>query len=191
MKKIFIGSLVGAVILFVWSFVAWALSPMHLHTFMYTPAQEAVLRILAENNTESGAYYLPMADNRGVTGMDHAYQEASQKVMTENAGKPSATIFYLKEGVPMSMGFLVRGFFIDLIAVLAAVILLAPAYAASPTFFGRWWLSLMVGLLISAASPLIEFNYMGFPWSYTLDIITDIFVNWGLVGLWLAWYFRK
>jgi hypothetical protein len=39
MKKIFIGSLVGGIILFIWSFIAWGVSPMHLHTFMYTPAQ--------------------------------------------------------------------------------------------------------------------------------------------------------
>ena len=78
-----------------------------------------------------------------------------------------------------------------LLAVLAACILLAPAFATTTTFFGRWWLSLMVGLLITAAGPLIYFNWLGVPWDFTVDMILDIFLNWGITGLWLAWYFRK
>ena len=66
MKKILIGSLVGAIILFIWSFLAWAVLPVHLHTFQYTPAQDSILQILANNNMESGAYAMPMADNRDI-----------------------------------------------------------------------------------------------------------------------------
>src|SRR4051812_48022694 len=98
MKKILTGSAVGAIILFIWSFLAWAILPLHLHTFMYTPAQDALLKVLEENNVETGAYIIPMADNRNVSGFDSKYMDESKKVMEASKGKPSASIYYIKEG---------------------------------------------------------------------------------------------
>src|SRR5947207_2659224 len=137
MKKILIGSLVGALILFFWGFLAWDILPIHLHTIMYTPAQDAVLKVLKDNNVETGAYYMPMADNRSVKGMDSKYHEEMEKVMKESAGKPAANLYYLKEGYNMGGGTLVKGFLFDFIAVLAACILLVPGFAAMNSFFGR------------------------------------------------------
>lgn len=191
MKKIMIGSLVGAIILFVWSFLAWAILPLHLHTFMHTPAQDAVLKILAESNMETGAYFLPMADNRNVSGFDSKYHEEGERVMKENAGKPMASVYYLKEGYTMGASNMLKGFLFNFLAVLAACILLVPGFSMSSSFFGRWWLALLVGLLLSASGPLIQYNWIGFPWNYTMDMIIDHFLNWAIVGLWLAWYFRK
>ncbi len=188
MKKLFIGSFVGAIILFVWSFLAWALLPIHLHTINYTPVQDSILKILAESKMESGAYGMPMLDNRNVGGFDSKYQEESEKLMKANAGKPMATVYYLKEGYNMNIA---RGFFINFITMLAACIILVPAFTTMNTFFGRWWLTLVVGLLVSCCGPLIEYNWMGMPWNYTRDMVMDIFLNWGITGLWLAWYFRK
>jgi hypothetical protein len=191
MKKLFIGSLVGAIILFVWSFLAWQVLPLHLHTYAYTPAQDSILKVLGENNLETGVYAMPMMDNRNLTSMSSEYMKECHEFMEANKGKPMATLTYIKEGMDMGPGMIVRGFLIEWLTILAACILLMPAFAASSTFFGRWWLTLVTGLLISAAGPLIYYNFMGWPWNYTIDIIVDIFLNWGIVGLWLAWYFRK
>ena len=191
MKKLFIASLVGAIILFVWSFLAWAILPIHLHTYMYTPAQDTLLKVMADHNMESGAYAMPMVDNRNVQGMDADYRKKCDELMKTSEGKPMVSIFYKKEGMTMGPGIMIKGFLIDFLIVLAACILLMPAFAASASFFGRWWLCLVVGLLVSAAYPLINHNWMGVPWGYTVDIIVDIFANWAILGLWLAWYFRK
>ena len=51
------------------------------------PLREFSVKILANNQTESGAYLMPMADNRTVSGFDSKYHEESEKVMKENAGK--------------------------------------------------------------------------------------------------------
>lgn len=191
MKKILIGSLVGAVILFIWSFLAWAILPLHLHTFMYTPSQDSILQVLANGNMESGAYWMPMADNRNVSSFDSKYQEETERVMTESAGKPMATVLYLKEGYNMGGSTMLKGFLFNFLAVLAASILLAPAFASMSSFFGRWWLSLVVGLLVCASGPLIQYNWLGLPWDYTVDMLIDTFLNWGITGLWLAWYFKN
>jgi hypothetical protein len=190
MKKILTGSFVGAIVLFIWSFLAWAILPIHLHTIMYTPAQDSVLQILANNNLESGAYGMPMADNRNVSAFDSKYHEEMEKKMKENAGKPMASVYYLKEGYTMGAATMLRGFLFNFLAVLAASILLAPAFTVSTTFFGRWWLTLVVGLLLNASGPLIQYNWMGMPWNYTVDMVIDNFLNWGVVGLWFAFYYK-
>jgi hypothetical protein len=191
MKKILIGSFVGAIILFVWSFLAWAITPIHLHTFMYTPAQDAILKTLEENNVETGAYGIPMVDNRNVSGFDSEYQKKSEEFMKANSSKPAATIQYRKEGYDMSAMTLIRGFLFDFLASLAACILLAPGFAAMNSFFGRWWLVLLIGVVLAISGPLINFNWMGAPWQFTLDMVMDNLLNWGILGLWFAWYFRN
>jgi hypothetical protein len=188
MKKLLIGSFVGSVILFIWSFLAWAVLPIHLHTYNYTPVQDSVLKILADGNMKEGAYSLPMADNREVKSFDSNYQQEAQKIMEAYAGKPMATLFYLEEGYNMNIP---RGFLFDFIAVFAACIILVPAFTTTNSFFQRWWLTLVVGLLINAAGPLINFNWLGMPWNYTVDIVLDNFLNWGITGLWLAWWFGR
>jgi hypothetical protein len=191
MKKIFIGSFVGALILFIWSFLAWSILPLHLHTFTYTPAQDSILKVLSGSGMETGVYLAPMVDNRNVHGIDHKYMEDSHKYMEEKKGQPMVTLYYLKNGMEFGPANIIRGFIFDLLALLAACILLSPAFATVSTFFGRWWLSLMVGLLITASGPLIYYNWLAVPWDFTVDMVLDVFMNWGITGLWLAWYFRK
>src|SRR4030095_8585413 len=95
MKRLFIGSLVGAIILFAWSFLIWGVSPLHLHTFMYTPAQDSLLKVMAGQDMATGVYNMPMVDNRKVTGMDAAYKKECHELMEANNGKPMATLYYL------------------------------------------------------------------------------------------------
>lgn len=190
MKKILIGSIVGAVILFIWSFLAWTVLPIHAHTFMHTPAQDTILSVLEQSYMQTGAYAMPMADNRTVSGFDSKYQEEAQKVMEDNKGKPMATIYYLKEGYNMSGFTMLKGFLYNLIAALAACIILLPAFAISKSFFSRWWLTLVAALFLNACGPFIQNNWMGIPWDYTLNMVMDNFLNWGIAGLWFAYYFN-
>lgn len=191
MKKLLIGSFVGAIVLFVWSFLAWSVLPIHLNTFMYNPAMNTVLKTLADSNVETGVYAMPMADNRNVSGFDSKYREETERVMKESENKPAVMVSYLKEGYQFSALTIIKGFLINLITLFAACMLLIPGYKTMNTFFGRWWLTLFVGVLVSAAGPLINYNWMGAPWSYTIDLIMDVMVNWGITGLWLAYYFKN
>lgn len=191
MKKIIIGSFVGAIILFIWSFLAWAILPIHLHTFMYTPAQDELLKVLADNQVETGAYGIPMADNRNISAFDTKYQEDSEKLMQDYQGKPSATVYYKKEGYNMDASTLLKGFLFDFLATLAACIILVPGFTVMNSFFGRWWLVLVLGFLLSASGPLLQYNWMGYPWKFTFDMILDNLLNWGITGLWFAYYFNN
>jgi len=191
MKKLIIGSSVGAIILFIWSFLSWAILPMHQHAFMYNPAMSTVMQTLADSNVATGTYLYPMADNRNVSGFDSKYQEESQQVAQANVGKPAIVIHYIQEGYNMNAFTILRGLLFNFMAVFAACLILIPGFKNANSFFGRWWLTLLVGVVICAASPLINYNWMGTTWDFTVEMIVDILVNWSIVGLWFAFYFKN
>jgi hypothetical protein len=179
MTKIFIASLVGAIIMFVWGFLAWDVLPIHANTFMYTPAQDAIMKTMADNNLESGVYTMPSAPTK----------EERQKIMMEMKGKSAASVYYIKEHEGMDMMMFVRGFLFDFIVLFAACILLANNMGGS--FFSRWWMVMMIGVIMIFGYHLMYWNYMGHLWNFTRDFVLDTAIGWGICGLWLAWYLGK
>ena len=179
MKKILIGSLVGTVIMFIWSMLAWMMLPIHANTYMYTPAQDAILKVLSESNLESGTYGMPSA----------ATPEEAYKVHEANAGKPGAAIFYLKAEPPMGGSMMLGGFLIGFVGVFAACVLLVANMNGS--FFSRWWMVMMVAVIVIFHQHLMDWNWMGNSWAYTRDMILDTACGWALTGLWLAWWFGR
>ena len=179
MTKFFLASLVGAIIMYVWSFLAWVVLPVHDTSFIYTPAQDAILKALSDNNLETGIYAMPSAPTK----------EEREKVHKENAGKPAAAIFYEKEMPGMGAAMHIWGFVFNFIMIFAACMLLAKNMAGS--FFSRWWMVMMVAVVIIFGVHLMNWNWMHYSWNYTRDYILDTAVGWGLCGLWLAWYMGK
>src|ERR1041385_8850519 len=179
MKKIFIASLVGAVIMFAWSFLAWVVLPIHANTYHYTPAQDAIMKVLGESNLETGTYGMPSA----------ATPEEAMKVHESNAGKPGAAIFYIKEVPGMGAGMHIWGFVFNFIMVFAACTLLINNMTGS--FFSRWWMVMMVAVVIIFGVYMMEWNWMGYSWNYVHDFMMDTALGWAINGLWLAWYLGR
>ncbi len=190
MKKFIIGSLVGTVLIFVWSFASWELLPIHVHSFNYTPKQDSILKVLDASLPTSGAYMLPAADNRKVESVTSDYRNASEKNMKDMVGKPGAIIFFNKKTDAMDPMVMVRGILIDLLAVMSAAIILVLAEDKLRTFFMRFWVILLIGFIVALNSYLLDWNWMGFPWPFIKRQLIDVCAEWGLVGLWLAWYLK-
>ena len=188
MKKILIGSLVGAVILFAWSGLAWEVLPVHRTTFSYTDTatQNSLLQVMANSNLASGVYVMPMADNT-----KENYKEEKKKMMDANKGKPWAAVQYQKEGYMEEPTTPLFGFIYDFIAVLAACILLAGGMSSSASFFSRWWLVMMVAVVICFHQHMEFYNWMHYPWNYTRDMLLDTALGWAINGLWLSWWFGR
>jgi hypothetical protein len=47
MKKWLIGSLVGAILVFLWQFLSWTILPIHSGEAKYTPAEKEILTSLS------------------------------------------------------------------------------------------------------------------------------------------------
>ncbi|HTA81602.1 MAG TPA: hypothetical protein VK783_01620 [Bacteroidia bacterium] len=192
MKKFIIASLVGAIIIFIYSAMSWIILPVHTHSFRYTPKQDTILNTLNNSSLETGVYMLPSPDNRNLGMMkDKKYMDEMKEMNTKNAGKAFAMIIYGKAGKEMDPMQFIIGIILDILAAMTAVILLVLAKDKLRTFFMRWWVVMLIGFVIALNSYLTEWNWMQFPWHFIKGEVIDTFMEWGLCGLWLAWYLRK
>ena len=190
MIKLIIATFVGAFILFLWGAISWMALPIHHQSLWYTPAQDTILEVINNNIDESGAYMLPTADNRNVKTFDPDYEREHQKLQEENQGKPFAMIFYVKEGMQMDARQFITGYVFNFISVLIAVIILLAAGDKLKSFYMRWWIVMLLAVIISIEGYLVNWNWMGYPWHYIKGSIVDNLIAWGLCGIWLAWYLR-
>lgn len=63
MKRIFIATLVGAVVAFFWGFISWQLLPWHQMNHFKDDA--AVAKAISENAPRHGLYVLPRHGDKG------------------------------------------------------------------------------------------------------------------------------
>ena len=149
------------------------------------------MKALNDVNLESGAYIMPTTDNRNVKLFDSEYQKECMKMHEAYKGKPVATIFYVKEGVNETPATVIKGYLYQFISVFCVALILAASSQKVNTFFNRWWLVMLVAVVLSVQGPLMGLNWMGLPWHYVKDMIADHIFGWGLCGAWLAWYFGR
>ncbi len=182
MKKWLIGSLVGAILLFLWQFFSWGISSIHSANYGHTPNEQAILANLSSNLTEDGQYMLP-APNMNAT------HEEAEKAMKANEGKPWAVIQYHPQyKIDMVMP-MVRGFIIDLVIVLLLIYIFGNYAAAS--FGGIFISTLAVGLISWLYYPYTGHNWMQTPMATVKADLIDIAAGWGLLGLWLGFWLKR
>lgn len=179
MKKQLIATLVGAIILFVWQFLSWAVLPVHHSEYGYTPNQDKILEALNQNLTEAGTYMIP-----GVPpGTPHEQAEAA---MQSSIGKPWARVSYHKSfSTDMGMNML-RGFTVDLLAIFLMVWLLLQFAEISTGKAIR--ASLSVGIIAYLTIPYL--NNIWFE-EGSAGHLVDAIVPWALIGVWLGWWLPR
>nr|WP_294991951.1 hypothetical protein [uncultured Sediminibacterium sp.] len=180
MKKTIIGSLVGAIILFLWQFVSWTASGLHRSAEAYTPKQDSIMQYLNSQFTEDGSYFLPNTP-------DNASSEEQEKLYEEMDGKPWAQIHYHKS-MNMNMGMnMARGLATNIVILLLVCWLFKKMGTMS--FMTVLSASLAVGLIIFLQGP-----YTNHIWFQSRDLMAhliDAIAGWGLTGLWLGWWLRR
>ena len=176
MKKLIIGAIVSGLLLFIWQFLSWSMLNIHAPQFKYTPHQEQILSTLADH-LQSGDYFLP-------TYKPGASQEQIDQVMKDAVGKPWASITY-RSAFNANMGMnMFRGFMANVVAAFILCWLLLKI--TNLDFKTALLASLGVGLI-----GYIVNTYMNSIWfeKNSIPDLIDAVVSWGLVGLWLGWWF--
>ena len=87
MKKAIIGSIVGALIIFIWQFLSFALINFHKPAQQYTEKQDAIMSFLESQQLKDGGYFMPNVPSTA------SYDEG-EVVMKKYDGKPWARIEY-------------------------------------------------------------------------------------------------
>ena len=174
MKKLVLGSLLGALVMFVWGAVFWT-SPLPYSVMGKIPDEAAAGKALLEHFPRSGTYLVPspMQD---------------EKVLTElSRSGPIATVhIQTRGGEPMSAGVFIFGFLHELIAVFLIALLLSLALPGLPTYGRRLGFVALAGLAssiyVNGANPI----WWHHPWPFYLVNGVYDFVAWSATGLVLA-----
>jgi hypothetical protein len=179
MKRSFIASLIGGLIIFFWQFLSNAALDLHRPATQYTPKQDTILNFLS-TQLEEGRYFLP---NSPVG----ASAEAMEEQMNNSKGKPWAIIDYKKANTTNMAVNMGRGLITNIIMVWLFIWMLSKGnYSSFGSIFSA---SLIIGILGFLFYPYTNFIWYESPGIYAEML--DGLVGWGLCGIWLGVYLKK
>jgi len=171
MKRKLLFSIIGAVIIFAWQFLSFAMPNFHKSASRYTPTQDSILQLVAKQGLTEGMYFLGQPD----PSLSQTEQEAYLEKLD---GKPWAVINY-HESNTMSMAMnMIRGFIVCF--VISFLLFWLFLQQKNPTVINRLYLALAVGVIGFFFVP-----YTNFIWYKAPDIFAhfaDAIVPWLILG---------
>lgn len=179
-KQWIIGSIIGAIIVFVWQSLSWMALGIHDNQMKYTPAQTEILNVLSSSITEEGLYSMPSA----------ATQKEQQAMMKDMEGKPWASVIYHKTYKGDMTMRLIRGFLVNLFMAISLIYLLTRGGSipiARRVFAG----SVAFGLAIFLGGQYMGHIWFDLPWHMITGDLIDNIASWSLCGIWLGWFLNK
>lgn len=183
MRKVIIGTIVGAFIYFGYQTIMW-LGGFHNDFTSYTPRQQQIMGYLSQNIVADGLYMMPYVDP------DLPDQKkAHQKVQDQNVGKPWAMVFYHKSMSGMEPGVIIKGLIYTLIACFIASLVLY--YGSYQSFWARFGIAMAFAIFALMQGVFDNMNWWSFPWSFVKTKVVDLTIGWGICSLWLAFFVRR
>lgn len=188
--RILLAGLLGAVAMFLWSFIAHMILPLGEMGVSEIPNEAAVTGPMVANiASKPGFYYFP---GTGL-GPDASHAEraaAMEKMAAEFESKPSGVLIYHPPGAPFVFGKrLVQEFILEFVESLLAAFLLAQTRRLS--FVGRTGFVAVIGLIAAITTNLSYWNWYGFPIDYTFGYMITQIVGYTCAGLVIATVFRN
>lgn len=166
----------GAVVLFIWSGIAWMALPHHKGDFHPLADRSDIEAALAAANANPGMYCIPHMDEFEQGLKDPALAERMQS-------GPNAMVVVMPKGPPMTGATFVRSFALNLFEALACVMLLNLVGEHVPTLADKVVLFALVGLFNGVSSYCSMSNWMCLPWRFAWTNVFDNVLGFALVGV--------
>ena len=181
--RIVLGGIVGGVVLFAWGVVAHTVLGLGEVGIDGLPAEEAVMKTLAEGIPEPGLYFFPYVDHSSEMSTEEATAAQEAWAAKYEEGPIGLLIYHPTGKVPLSPMQLGAEF----VTSVAAAIVVAFLLSFTTTGFGRRLLFVvLLGLVPVLAIHVPYWNWFGFPADYTLAVAVDEIAGWLLAGIPLA-----
>ena len=179
MKKILLGAVLAAVVVFAWDAVAHMATPLGHMGIKKLPSEGTVVNLMKNTIDEPGFYFFPGLD------MDRKPSKAEEEAWNKKyeAGPRGILIYDPKGGKAMSPPQLLTQFGIDIAAGLIAAILLS---MTSVTFAKRVLFVTLLGVFSWLVLSLPGWNWYFFPMAFILAEGIMQTVGWLLGGIALA-----
>ncbi len=192
MRRVLIGTVVGALVVFIWGFLSWAVLGLWDGRIRGHPGGDAAMALLTQGLTEDGAYYLPaMSSREAMESMAPEAAEADMQAWSERHQKgPLVTLLVRTSGVdPMAPGTFVGGVVIDLLGacMMSAFMMLA---APSAGWCQRFAIGLSMAVFAAATSHGSNWNWFHLPDDWSFPLAMDLLAGWTLCAAVLALILR-
>lgn len=169
MKKALVGTLLGALVYFVWGAASWILLPWHTATIKKLPNETLLLDTMRTVVKEPGLYCFPA---------DMGDRAAWSEKMRQG---PVGLIAFSPAGrSPMDAGNFVKGFLADV--ALAALLMWVLWASRLRKRIQQIHLAAAIGLIAGLAVNVPYWNFMDFPAGFTLVSVLDLLVGFALAG---------
>jgi hypothetical protein len=181
-KQILLGTVVGAVVIFIVSSIWHVVLPFSETGFHLLPHEEILTTAMRLGISEPGIYPFP--------GMDPAKRSdpvEAQKFAEKFRRGPTGLIIFRPGGTEFSFPrLLVYQFGFQVMAAFVLSLLLAMSASALPGYPQRVFFVALVALFSSLLIDLPYWNWYGFPGNYTAEHLAEMVLTWGVTGLALA-----
>ena len=187
-KQLALGSILGAIVLFVWSAIAWMLIPWPGEPLRSFTSEDAVTQAIGANAPRSGNYILPNMPKR-TPGMTDQQYAAAQKAMAEHWGH-GPIIFAAVRLEPFSSfgAALAIQFLTQFVVALLATLLLLQTSGLSRS--GRIAFVTAIGVIIFVGGHVDEWTWWSFSNAYMLMQFGALVVGWLLASLVISTFVR-
>jgi hypothetical protein len=186
-KQLALGTILGAVVLFVWSALAWMIIPWPGEPLRHFASEDAIVAAIKANAPRSGNYLVPNEPQRLPGMTEEQYQKATKDAEDRMNNGPMVFAAVRLEPVSMAKAMVV-GFLTNVVAVFLACLLLLQTDRLS--YRGRVLFVAGLGLLVFLAGHLDEWNWWGFSNAYTMMQLGALVIGWILSGLVIAKFVR-
>jgi hypothetical protein len=179
--KILLAGFLGAVAMFIWTFIAHMALPLGEAGISEIPNESAVLSAMQNNiGDQTGLYFFP-----GLGVGPNATREQKNEAMKQEAAKmasgPSGLLIYNYARPFAFAKALTIEFITELVEAILVVFLLAQTAIAS--FAGRVGFVLVAGILAAIATNVSYANWYGFPCVYTASYMFIQIIGFLVVGI--------
>jgi hypothetical protein len=177
MKKILIGGVVGGIIVYIWSALAWVAIPVHKSSLHSIPNEDVVINAMRSTMKDGGVYIFPGmpegSDQAAATAWAQKYQQG-----------PIGMIMYSPAGSNTMMpSQLIFGLIVDILAGILGAWFLSRSTAVASSYMARVSYFGMLGIFVALVTHITHLIWLGFPWDYTAAMIADSIIGWLLGGL--------
>jgi hypothetical protein len=189
-KRVLLAGLLGAIAMFVWTFLAHEVLPLGEAGVKEIPNEAPVLSAMRASIGDANGFYIFPGSGLGPNATSQQKQAAMQQYEAKLAANPTGILIYQPPGTSFAFPRrLAIEFLTELSESLLAVILLAQAHLLR--FAARVGFVVLTGVLASIATNVSYWNWYGFPGTYTAGYITTTIAGFLCVGLIAAAIVKK
>jgi hypothetical protein len=189
-KKILLGGLLGAVVVFLMSSIFHMATQLGEVGIQGLPNEEGVRAAMRNSIHEPGFYFFPQANMD--PGRSKEQKQADQDAyLAKYKQGPTGILIYSPGGVEMQFGKLLGNqFLFGLVGALLLAWILGVT-AGATTYGTRVLIAIAAGLFGGFVYTMPYWNWYGFPTNYVISEIGTMVVSWAVAGLAMAAVVKK